>query len=115
MIASGNGTGEEITSSLAKGKVMALPRAGTAQPANQAQCWLSCQPYYKKGGFLANGTNHCRRMSLIVSVGSLLLSALTFQVSRYSLTIQFRAEPHFEHKLSLTGHSFAANQCQTSF
>ena len=84
-------------------------------PANQAQCWLSCRPCYKKGGFLANWTNHWRRMSLIISVGSLLLSALVFQVRRHSLTLQFHAELHFDHEISLTGHSFAANQCWTSF
>jgi len=33
----GNGGGNNQFS-LAKGKVIALPRAGTAQPANQAQC-----------------------------------------------------------------------------
>ena len=91
--------------------VIALPTAGTAQPANQVQCWLSCRPCYNKGGFLANGTNHWRRMFHIISVGSLLLSALLFQVSRHSLTLHFRAELHFEHKLLLTGHSFATNQC----
>jgi len=106
----GNGGGNNQFC-LARGKVIALPRASTAQPANQAQCWLSCRPCYNKGGFLANGTNHWRRMSLIVSVGSLLLSALTFPVSRHSLTLQFRSELHFKHKLSLTGHSFAANRC----
>jgi len=106
----GNG-GVNNQLSLARGKVIALPRAGTAQTANQARCWLSCRPCYNKGGFLANGTNHWRRMSLIVSVGSLLLPALTFQVSRHSLTLQFRAKLHFEHKLLLTGHSFAANRC----
>ena len=31
--------------------------------ANWTQCWLSCRSCYKKGGFLANGTNHSRRMT----------------------------------------------------
>ena len=35
------------------------------KPANQARCCLSCMPCYKKGGFLANRTNHLRRISLI--------------------------------------------------
>jgi len=67
------------------------------KPANQAKCWLSFWLCYKKGGFLANGTNHSMGIS-IISVGSLLLSALTFPVSRHSLTLQFRAELHFEHE-----------------
>jgi len=37
----------------------------TCEPAIQAQCWLSSMLYYKNGS-LANGTNHSRRMSLIV-------------------------------------------------
>jgi len=37
----------------------------SVKPANRAQCCLSCRPCYKKGGFLANGTNHSRRISLI--------------------------------------------------
>jgi len=35
-------------------------------------------PVTKKGGFLANGTNKLGRMSLIISVGSLLLSVQFF-------------------------------------
>jgi len=53
---------------------------------------------YKKDGFLANGTNQWGRLSLIVLVGSLLLSALLFQVSRHSLTLQCRAELYFDHE-----------------
>jgi len=93
----GNGGGNNQFS-LARGKVIALPWAATAQPANQVQCWLSCWPCYNKGGFLVNGTNHWRRMSLIVSVGSLLLCALTFPVSRHSLTLHCCAELHFEYE-----------------
>ena len=33
--------------------------------ANRAQCCLPCTPCYKKCGYLANGTNHLRRISLI--------------------------------------------------
>jgi len=37
------------------------------KPTNRLKCWLSCRPSYKKKGcFHANGTNHWRRMSLIV-------------------------------------------------
>ena len=35
------------------------------KPTNRVQCCLSSMPCYKKGGFLANGTNHLRRISLI--------------------------------------------------
>jgi hypothetical protein len=35
------------------------------KPYSRVQFWLSCRPCYKKGCFLANGTNHSRRMSLI--------------------------------------------------
>jgi len=55
-------------------------------------------PATKKGGFFANGTNQWGRMSLIVLVGSLLLSALLFQVRRHSLTLQCRAELYFDHE-----------------
>ena len=34
------------------------------KPANRAEC-LSSRPCYKKGGFLANGSTHSRRISLI--------------------------------------------------
>jgi len=37
------------------------------KPVNRARCWLSCRPCYKNGGFLANGTNHLRRMSYHLS------------------------------------------------
>jgi len=37
----------------------------SVKPTNRAQCCLSCRPCYKKCGFLANGTNHSRRVSLI--------------------------------------------------
>jgi hypothetical protein len=52
----------------------------------------------KEGGFLANGANHSRRVSLIISVGSLLLCVLLFQVRRHSLTIQCRAELRFDNQ-----------------
>ena len=35
------------------------------KPAIRAQCCLSSTPCYKKGGYLANGTNHLRRIYLI--------------------------------------------------
>ena len=35
------------------------------KPANRARCCLSSMLCYKKGGFLANGTNLLRRVSLI--------------------------------------------------
>ena len=37
----------------------------TVKPANRSRFCLSCTPCYKKGSFLANGTNHFRRISLI--------------------------------------------------
>ena len=35
------------------------------KPTNEARCCLSFRPCYKTGGYLANGTNHSRRISLI--------------------------------------------------
>ena len=55
-------------------------------------------PVTKKGGFLANRTNHSRRISLTISIGSLLLSALLFPVRCHSLTVQCRAELRFDHQ-----------------
>jgi len=46
----------------------------------------------QKGGFLANGANHSRRISLITEVGSL------FQVRRHSPTLQCRAELCFDNQ-----------------
>jgi len=60
--------------------------------ASRAQCCLSCRPCYKKGDFLANRTNHSRRISLITYVGSLLLSVLFFQVRHHSPTLESCAE-----------------------
>ena len=37
----------------------------SVKPASQARCCLSCRSCYKKGDFLANGTNHSRRISFI--------------------------------------------------
>ena len=66
--------------------------------ANQTCCLLSFRSCYKKICFLANGTNHSRRISLITQVDSLLLSVLLFQVKRRSLTLQFRVALHFDHQ-----------------
>ena len=68
------------------------------KPTNRAQCWLSCRPCYKKCCVLANVTNHWKRIYLIVQVGSLLLSALSFQVRRHSATLQFCVELRFDHQ-----------------
>ena len=55
-------------------------------------------PVTKRGCFLANGTNKWGRMSLIISVGSLLLSVQLFQVRHHSLTLQCRAKLYFDHE-----------------
>ena len=85
------------------------------KPTNQAQFWLSCRPCYKKGGSLANGTNHCRTMYLIVYVGSLLLSTLLFQVRHHSPTLQFCAKLRFDHQTVADWSQFCCRQRGTSF
>jgi len=55
------------------------------------------------------------RMSLIVYVGCLLLSALSFKVRRLSLTLNVMQNTVLTTKLLLTGHSSAARQCRTWF
>jgi hypothetical protein len=67
------------------------------EPTNRARHWLSCR-LLQNCGSLANGTNHLRRMSVIVEVGSLLLSALLFKVRRLSPTLYCRAELCVDHQ-----------------
>jgi len=55
-----------------------------------------------RSGSLANGNNQLRRMTLIVKVGFLLLSVLSFKVRRHSLTHQRHAELHVDHQTVLT-------------
>ena len=81
--------------SLARGKVIALPRAGTSQPANQVHVGYPVGHVTIKVVFLPTEPT-IGGGSLLSSRLALLLSALTFQVSRHSLTLQFRAELHFE-------------------
>jgi len=77
------------------GIVMCAPCWPT--PANRAQCWVSCRPCYKKGGFLP--TEPTIRGGCLLSFRlPLCYSALAFQVRYHSPTLQFFAELHFDHQ-----------------
>ena len=111
MIASGKGTGEEITSSPLPGaRSLLYLEPVRLNPPIKRNVGYPVGPVTIKVVFLPVEPTIGGRCLLSFRL-ALLLSALTFPVSRHSLTLQFRAELHFDHKLSLTGHSFAANRC----
>jgi len=58
-------------------------------------CFFRILSLQQKSGSLANGTIQSRRMCLIIKVGFLLLSMLSFKVRYHSLNHHCHAELHF--------------------
>ena len=67
------------------------------KPTNRTQCWLSFRPCYKKVVFLPTKPTIWGGFLLSFRLAP-LLSALLFPVRRHSLTLQCRAELHFDHQ-----------------
>jgi len=91
----GKGTGEEIISSpLPWARSLLYLKPVRLNPPVKRNVGYSVGPVTRKVVFLPAIGGGC----LLSFQLALLLSALTFQVRRHSLTLQFRAELHFEHE-----------------
>jgi len=98
MIASVKGTGEEITSSALPGarSLLYLQPVRLNSPIKRSVGY-PVGPVTIKVVFLPTETTIGGGCLLSFRL-ALLLSALTFQVRRHSLTLEFRSELHFEHE-----------------